>query len=629
MTAHSSLDELNQAIERYNPFESHYIVKSQHVWDEEFPDVFSLHAQASNAILESVQKINSENLPAKTVGFTLLAPKGVGKTHVLSRIRQGLKLSGDGFFIYMCEYGNLSLVKCQFLQNLASSLKKIGSQGVMQWQELATALVGKAVGKDYTSKHLIDKFPEALSKKPQIINQLTSKVLQTFPDVDNPYIVRAIIWTLSQTHAPFAINWLAGRELSESQATLMDLPNPVKEDRDAEAFNTARQILDLISHYTTPVICFDELDGTESGDEEDPMLGGFTRAMVVASLAKDLYNNLKRGVLITAMYAKTWREEFLSISSATAIKDRIAHQEIELNLLKPDDVVALVSCWLQEFYSKQNLTPPHAVYPFDEAELRQVGEGSTVRDILQWCAKNFSPGVPIDPIKKLEGIYQSTEPTLDDFSDDNGKIANAIAFGLQYLKGQTIDGVTIKELDREVKPKSKHYGMLNFRILAEENGKDVKIGVCVLQNSHGRAVGAGIKYLTWYDKFDLTRGCLVRSKDIPDHWQVANQYQQQLLEQLGGEWVSFKEQEIKPLLILREMSKTLEEKELSVEDFHRFIDEKNLIIDNPLIREILSAPSGEAPQEVVDEDFEIDMLLSQKPTELVEENEELDILATI
>ena len=624
MSAYSSLDTLNKAIQECNPFESNFVTKSYHVWDENFLDLPCLHAQASETILEAIEKINSGRLQSRTVGFAILASKGVGKTHVLSRIRHDLKSKGEGFFIYMCEYGNLSLVKHQFLQSLAFSLKKPGSQGVMQWQELATALVNQGMGKSFIPQQLIEQFPKALAKKPQVIHQLTQKILQACPDVDNPYIVKAILWTLSQAHAPFAINWLAGRELSEAQANMMDLPDLSKEDREVEASSTACQILALIGYYTTPVICFDELDGAELADESDPMLGGYSRAQVVASLAKDIYNNLKRGVLITALYAQTWKEEFQSITLISAIKDRIAHKEIALSLLKPDDVVMLVAFWLESFYSERDLTPPHAVYPFEESKLRELGNGATVREILQWCAQNFSPAKN-DPLEKLEKIYQKIEATLDDFSDDNEKIANALAFGLQHLQGRTIEGVTLKELDREVNPRWKHRGCINFRILGEENGKAVKIGVCVSQDSHGRTVGACIKYLTLYKDFDLTRGCFVRSKSIQAHWQVANTSLEQLLNKLGGEWVSFKADEIKSLLTLHEMYRKLDRDTFADEDFHRFIDDKHPIDNNSLICEILSDPSGQTPKELIDEDSDLENLFSEEITK-TSDNEESDAL---
>ncbi len=628
MSAHSSLDSLNQVIQECNPFESNFITKSYHVWDENFLDLPCLHAHASETILETIEKINSERLKSKTAGFAILAPKGVGKTHVLSRIRHYLKRTGEGFFIYMCEYGNLSLIKHQFLQSMAFSLKKPGSQGVMQWQELATALVGQGMEKSFVPQRLIEQFPKALAKQPQVIHQLTQKILQKCPDVDNPYIVKAILWTLSQAHAPFAINWLAGRELSEAQASMMDLPDMGKEDREAEAFSTARQILALISYYTTPVICFDELDGTELADEVDLMLGGYSRAQVVASLAKDIYNNLKRGILLTAMYAQTWREEFQTVTHSTGVKDRIAHKEIALSLLKPDDAVMLVAFWLENFYSEHSLIPPHAVYPFEESELRALGDGSTIREILQWCAQNFSQ-VEIDPVEKLEKIYLQIEETLDDFSDDNEKIANALAFGLQYLQGKTIEGVTLKELDREVKPRWRHKGCINFRILGEENGKPVKIGVCVSQDSHGRTVGACIKCLTLYKELNLTRGCLVRAKAIQDHWQVANTSLDQLQNKQGGEWVSFNDDDLKPLLTLLKMYKELDKDTFTEEDFYRFIDEKHPIANNSLICDILSDPSGQKPQEVIDEDSDLEKLFSEEVANASDEeaSEALELLS--
>ncbi|GAB4379784.1 MAG: hypothetical protein Kow00121_34640 [Elainellaceae cyanobacterium] len=408
---------------------------------------------------------------------------------------------------------------------------------------------------------------------------------------------------------------------------MMDLPNSGKEDKDIEAFNTTRQILELISYYTTPVICFDQLDGTEIADEEDITVGGFTKAQVVATLAMDLYNNLKQGILITALYARTWQSEVRTIAAVDAASDRIAHHEIELQLLNPDNAVLLVSNWLETFYNQHDLTPPHVLYPFEEAKLRELGEERpTVREVLQWCAKNFSP-VVIDPNKQLEKIYQEIENQLEDYSDDNEKIANALAFGLQQLKGQTLEGVTIQDLDREVRPKGRHRGNINFRILGEENGDSVKIGVCVCQSSHGKTVGAAVKYLTWYKDFDLTRGCLVRSKSIASHWRIANEHRDQLLNQQGGEWVSFKDEEIKPLLTLHQMFKELDREVFSDADFRRFIDEKHPLNENALIREILSDPSGQAPSEVIDEDDELEKLLSQEVTTSEgEDSEDLDLL---
>jgi hypothetical protein len=89
---------------------------------------------------------------------------------------------------------------------------------------------------------------------------LQNQVLKAKPNAD-PDIVRAILWTLSETQAPFAINWLAGKDLAQFKADELGLPNPSKttQDREAEALNTVRQILNLVIYYNPVLVCLTKL----------------------------------------------------------------------------------------------------------------------------------------------------------------------------------------------------------------------------------------------------------------------------------------------------------------------------------------------------------------------------------
>ncbi|MBD2461810.1 helix-turn-helix domain-containing protein [Oscillatoria sp. FACHB-1407] len=602
MSVQSSLEEINEIIKSNNPFDGRLVVKSQQVWGEEFPDVPLLHAHASNRIIEIIEKMKSGNL--STFGVALLAPKGIGKSHVLSRIRHHVQEQGGGLFVYMCEYGNLSHIKQQFLQGLAASLRKRGAYGVMQCQEIATALVKQALQKDFTPQQLVNQFHRILAKNPKITNQLTEKILLKV-DVSDPNIIQALVWTLSPTHAPFAINWLAGRELTQAQAEVMNLPNSTREDKEVSAFDNAYETLNLVGHYMTPVICFDELDGAEFGDEDDCYNAGYTRAQIVANLAKDLYNNLKKGLIVTSMYQSTFTTEVRTLSGANAVEDRIAQETIELNTLKSEETIELVSGWLEDFYARYGLTPPHKVYPFDEKHLKEIGSGATIREVLRWCADNF--GTSIDVGEKIERIYQETEESIEDFLEDNEKITNALTFAFSYLKNQTLENVTIEDLDKEVVPKSENKGFIKFKVLGKENNQDVKIGVSVLQDAHGKTVSAGLRRLTQYQTFNITRGCLIRSKTIDENWDAYKELQK-LLKEMGGEWILLKEEEVRPLIALRTISRELENYGFKEEQFYQFIDQNRLILDNPLIREILSDPSGQIPDEATDEDAVIKTL---------------------
>jgi hypothetical protein len=624
MPASRSLEDINRAIQNYNPFSGHFVVKSQQIWANDLPDLSSHNGHASKAVIDAVKKIKKNKL--STLGVTFIAPKGTGKTHILSRLRRRLKETGDGIFIYMSEYGNLSSIKNQFLQGLVSSLRKPGSQDIMQCQEVVTELLNNALNKDLTAKQLVANFHRIVSQKPHLLDQIITKIFHLNLGVEDPYIIRALIWTLSAIHAPYALSWLAGKEITESQADKLGLPNVSEEDREGYSFDTAIQLLNLVGHYRVPVICFDELDGAETGDEDDVTIGGFTRAMVVASLGKDLYNSLKKGVIVTAMYDRTWQHEVSIITTNKAVEDRIAEQKIDLSPLNSESTTDLIRRWLEDFYDQHELEPPHDLYPFNEDELKELGkEKPTVREVLKWCAERFAPGLPpIDPIEKISQIYHEIESSLEDLLDNNEKIADALAFAIQQLKGKTLEGVRIDSIDRKVHPKSKNSGYIQFRIIGEENQQKVKIGVGVLQNSHGKGVGAGLKRLTWYREFDLTRGCLVRSKSIPGHWQVANDHLDKLLKELGGEWVGFKQNEVRPLVALREMYKMLDDYEFSQEDFNHFLEQNiELLVENALILEILSDPSGESPKEIIDEDEEFEKAISEAAESATEEDSAL------
>ncbi|MFM6397543.1 MAG: hypothetical protein ACKPFF_12770, partial [Planktothrix sp.] len=124
------------------------------------------------------------------------------------------------------------------------------------------------------------------------------------------------------------------------------------------SFKTTYQILNLVSQYKIPLICFDELDAPYIDE-----LTGFSLFQITASMAKDLFNNIKRGLLVLAMYESTWRN-LRSLNQAEAVIHRIAsypqlEQPISLNKLKPNDVIALVSQWLKEFYAQHQVVPPH------------------------------------------------------------------------------------------------------------------------------------------------------------------------------------------------------------------------------------------------------------------------------
>ncbi len=612
----SSIDAIHGALRSQNPFDRPVFVKQQDVWDGGFPDVPSLNSHVSDAVFDAIEKIRTGQ--RASLGLTIRAERGLGKSHLIGRIRHRLQQEGGGLFVYMSEFSNLSRIKEEFLQTLAHSLKRTGSQGVMQWQELATALVSDAYKQGFQAKDLVDnQFPRKVKEilargaKPIVfVNHLAERVRQTRPEVDNPYLLQAILWTLSKPHASFAINWLAGKGIAQAHADEMGLPYSTSEDKETDSFDSVRQILNLIGVYQPLVICFDEMDSAGSDEH------GMPKAMVVASLVKDVCNSLKKVVVLSAMYEETWKEQINIMPNAKAVIDRIGEKVFDLNYLNSDNVVALVSKWLKDFYEERNLIPPTPVYPFDEVKLRELGkEKPIVRYVLKWCEENLKipggnghHGDEGEITKTVESAYDrefaDLEWSIEDYLEDENTLIFALHLGFYALVGETIEGVQVKEI-QEVEARAADQGYINFRIFGKEGKKTVKIGVSVVQQSGGAGVSTALKRLVDYKTFDLTRGCLVRSKSIAVTSVKAQEYLRQLLVKQSGEWVLLTGEHIKSLLALSFVYNRLEDYELDEAEFFEFVRQKKLASDNLLLREILSKPSGKVPNNVANEDLPI------------------------
>jgi hypothetical protein len=445
-----------------------------------------------------------------------------------------------------------------------------------------------------------------------------------------------MLWTLSSSHANAANFWLSGQELPEETAKIMGLPNIQSGNKESQALSNIRQILDIISDYRVPVICFDELDIADIADN------GFTAAQIIANLVKDLYNNLDKGVLLLAMYPETWRDQITYLPQAEAVIDRLVseksdRQPIELKYLNSDDIVTLVKTWLQEFYQKHQQTPSHPLYPFDENKLRELGKRKpTVRSVLKWCADNFIPpseiiiDQPTEPeinstnswtsrtLHTVKPYYQNelanVEASIDLLMEDEIAIINSIWVAFTSLVGKTLEGVSIQSVE-EIVASTADQGYINLKIVG--NQKKVKIGVSVVQQD-GRFIGAALKRLIDYKKFNITRGCLVRSKNINQGATQARELLRKLLTEKGGEWVGLQKQDIKPLLAIWFVFENQNSYELKDEQIFDFLEKTQLVINNPLIREILSDPSGQEPTNLTDDGLPVSIPQSVDDTDNIQ-----------
>lgn len=627
----SPIEAINAAIQTHNPFTNAGIVKEQDIWGKKSLDVSTLNAHASNAVFQAIEFVrNSQSSQDKVTSIAITAQQGVGKTHLLSRIRHQLEKEGGALFVYASgnNYTDLNLVKYQFQQTLAYSLSKTGSQGVMQWQEVAAAMVNEVkTDNSPTSAELVKKFDQAyansLAKNKNLMNALQRQVLRNKPNAD-PYLLRAILWTLSETQAPFAIKWLSGEELAQFNADELGLPNPSKtnQDREAEALKSIQQILNLVSLYNPVVICFDEIDVKNNSTDD-----GLPTESVIANFVKILHDTLENSeisqgvVILTVMLSETWRDKVNSIPGGTP--DRISkftqRKPLELKYVSGDSMVELVNIWLQEFYKAKNLIPPHPLYPFEESHLREYGQVSkpSVREALRWCADNFKINeepLPSDPLERFELAFKrESDAYIEDYIEDSSLISEALYFGFDTLKSQTLEGVFIEEVINDIQPKAQNTPrsmdkrFINFKIIGSENGRPVKIGVSVIQYSQF-TLTAALKRLIDYGTFELTRGCLVRSQSKIEQMKKnseAYKLLNELISEKGGEHVDVIEEQIRPLIAILSVYQKRQKYQLTQDLIFDVIAKNKITSENLLLREILSNPSGNMPAVNDEDDHEV------------------------
>lgn len=595
----SHVEEINAALLGQNPFSQPPFVLANNVWGKSFPDVETLNAHASDSVFKVLEEIRVGLYP--TASILITAQDGTGKTHIISRIRDRLQDQGGALFIFANSFNNINHVKQGFQQILADSLSNIGSQGTKQWQELATSMANdvlkttKLNAQLWEPKNLVKKIES--SNEQQISGWVTTltKSFCRIKAVQDPDVVRAIFWTLAKDESSYASNWLAGKEIAQFKANELRLPNQ------NQSFDTVLQILALISEYKELVICFDELDLPEVND------AGLYKSQVVAGLVKELIENLKRGVILSVMMPGVWREKVKGeLPASVSGKMTTYCSPLDLKHLDGDSIVELVSFFLKDYYEARELTPSDPVYPFNEEQLREIGrERPTVRRVLQWCREHCKPptgtDLPPTPVVETNPVELAfTSELSEDIKnrlDDNYFLADALLFGFQTLIGETVEDVTVKEVVTRVPKKGKKDDYLNFKVLGEEGENKVSIGVAVLQYAGGGAFGAGLKRLLDKERFELTRGCLVRSKDKPINNWFKKTYLEPLKE-MGGEFAELIEKEVKPLVAIRAVHQKREsDYGVTEKQILKFIVDKGsqywLGIHNPLLKEILSDPSCE------------------------------------
>lgn len=673
------LTDLNKFIASHNPFVGAGVEKSESIWKNQIPDVEVHNEHVTDIIRVTIKRLATQDkIGGGVQTLAVSADVGMGKTQLFSRVRRKFFDSGKINFAYLNAGGLKSLdsgelskniyVYSWFRKGLVSDLGRLKASGITQWQEIAAFLTSQAIQKDVVYPRLIKNFNKTLEKSLSdglnLFKKISDRVIKRYPRID-PYLIRATLWTMSSSYGSIALRWLAGEDLDESSANIMQLPSNSdvsleKRESDSVQFNT--QILKLASLTNPMVVGIDEMEDVGFISED-----GFGKVSFLMSFIKSLYESIEsdlddsKGVLIlSSLIVGDSLSEYLTLGG---IQDRIStasdNQIIRLNSLNPEIGLEIVRRWLKErLYEPFDLEQPDPFYPFEEDVISDICKlKPTLRDFLKWCSKEFKEKTKInEPPKSDDEIFKDELEKVKQMSlplevlGDSGYIANLLYFGFTILKvikepidaetpnGETIRQLEIQEISTEIpvvnhniEPRLSANGSIDFKVAGHDSDGEFCIGVKVCQAKHHHTIQADLKRLVLTERFGFTRSCLVRSQGLPLNGRKMIDMIGQL-QMSGGEIVSFTPAELEPLWQLYLISskahnEDIEFKDRSINDL--LIEfETHTFLSNPILLEILSSVPEDKQAEIndVEEDEEVFNLLVTDDESSDEDSNEFDDL---
>lgn len=589
-----------------NPFSLEHVISANEVWGEVMADLPDLNQHIDQKINQAIVEVRKKF--SKKIGITITGDRGTGKSHVIHRIWKNIESQGDAFFSYLPPCPNPNRIDSHVRLNLCTDFARQDAHGVTQWQKFAGAVISTLKGTEFEADYqeYINQCdqPSKLRKlildnigKPNVENfldGLTEAILENQPDLDFNFL-KAVLFTLFKPLklAQVGLAWLKGDDHPSIRQA--GLPEYSAEQQDDRAVWIIQQVCQLGEVVSKPVvICFDQVDcyipNTETGD---------SKAQVVAKCIDRIYFQCTNVILLCCVIPDTGRE----ISQMqSGIPDRVCQWIVNAKPPTADQMVELVKLRLAWFYQKSHLNQEDypSLYPFDESELRKVAsEAATTRQLFkEWCAKRFAEveignqtGKAAAKTKKQEllDIYNELLEKENDCLGKEDELASVITSTIEMLPDRAVEGVKIKKVEKINAPSS-HDLHLIISGYDLDHKKEIRIGVRVCETTKGITFNAVMKRLLNYRQHKLTRGCLVRSTPIPLNWRKGKELEQQLRDQQNGEVVVLKKDEIKPLAAIEKIYQQSEDYGFNQDELVALVKELELVAENPLIREILSAP---------------------------------------
>jgi hypothetical protein len=356
--------------------------------------VENIHQTAISDITQRLERVSQDH---KSRSILMVGDSGSGKSHLLTRLRQGL--NDKAFFAYIGPWVDSQYIWRHVLRYTIDSLMQVPEgqteSQLMLWLKGLSAFTKRSL----KQRVLNDSVGGLLqSDRRKFISHL--KTNYRTANIHSPDIFFGVLHDLTDPDCyDLACEWLRGDDLGEDSMQLLRVRRSVESEDDAK--NLLANISKIATDTLPIVLCFDNLDNIPKSED------GTQDFQALFNVNTIIHNDgLKNFLIIVSVITNTWRRNQDRINPAD--RARIDPPMVQLKKISLDQAEAL---WIGQLMSLQQETGakfPTPIFPLTRQLLEDENPGGKTlpRNVLLLGRKNYQayklglvdlPSIPVEP----------------------------------------------------------------------------------------------------------------------------------------------------------------------------------------------------------------------------------------
>ncbi|MFW9778728.1 MAG: hypothetical protein ACFFE8_07715 [Candidatus Heimdallarchaeota archaeon] len=346
---------------KVNPFRSTSVGDP---WQTEVIDVPEFNRKATRIVLETLDEVRSTGRSGMCM---ILGDAGVGKTHILARLRR-IAIERDFLFVSVRPLGDLQRIYGHILQEIMISLRKtVDGAEYSPLEQFIGEVISRALSEGLPDNPIARSLSQSFANDPMKIfkfkpekfystnlRRMAINYLATIhPDIDIGFI-EVLFHTLNPITRPAAFKWLSGIEVSEEDLKKLDVPDSIVSE------NRALSIIQTVTILAKKplLLSFDQLESIYIRFKRDNGIG-----LLFDSLT-NLYNQCRHVLVLAMVQSVVWKESIVKEVPEYS-RQRIDYVT-SLEPLNTETATLLAEARIGTLFKDSGISPPFPSYPFSE-----------------------------------------------------------------------------------------------------------------------------------------------------------------------------------------------------------------------------------------------------------------------